>query len=252
MASHAVDVQSLVVEYSGTRVLDGVTCSIDAQNVTCIVGTSGCGKTTLLKTILQLVPAASGSIELLGEDVIEREPEERAELLLQVGVLFQNGALLNSLTVAENIALPLRLHTDLPDEVIARVVREKLEIVNLPGAQNLLPPELSGGMKKRAALARAIVLDPRVVFFDEPSAGLDPVSSARLDMLMLSLKKHLRMTLVVVTHKLSSIFTVADKIVFLDEGHVVFDGTLKAARASDIEVVAHFFDPFEERATEFS
>jgi len=163
------------------------------------------------------------------------------EILKNIGVLFQNGALLNSLTVGENIAMPLQQHTNLPESIIKRVVRKKLNLVELDHAINLLPSQLSGGMRKRAALARAIVMDPLILFGDEPSAGLDPVTSAALDDLILQLKKFLKMTLVIVTHELASIHRIADRIIFLHNGKLLYIGTLNAAKQAGIPQIDDFF-----------
>ncbi len=157
------------------------------------------------------------------------------------GVLFQNGALLNSVTVAENVAIPLEQHTKLPRKVMNRIIKVKLELVGLSHAINLLPSELSGGMKKRAALSRAIVMDPKILFCDEPSAGLDPVTSKNLDNLILKLKDQLNMTIVIVTHELASIHRIADHLIFLDQGKVLFEGDLQEAKSSDNSVVKDFF-----------
>jgi phospholipid/cholesterol/gamma-HCH transport system ATP-binding protein len=163
------------------------------------------------------------------------------QLRLKMGVLFQNGALLNSLTVAENIAIPLEQHTDLPEELIQRLIRIKLTLVGLEHAANLLPSQLSGGMRKRASLARALALDPPLLFCDEPSAGLDPVTLESLDTLILKLKNQLGMTIILVTHEVSSIFRLADRVIFLEEGKVSFQGALKQALEADIPAITNFF-----------
>ena len=164
-----------------------------------------------------------------------------ANILKTIGLLFQSGALLNSISIYENISIPLELHTNLSRNLIDRIIKVKLNLVNLSEALYKFPSELSGGMKKRAALARAIALDPQILFCDEPSAGLDPLTAASLDELILELKKQLKMTIVVVTHELASIHRIADKIIFLDEGKMLFNGTLEAAKKAGIPQIDTFF-----------
>jgi phospholipid/cholesterol/gamma-HCH transport system ATP-binding protein len=169
------------------------------------------------------------------------EEDEYEKVLRKIGVLFQNGALLNSIDIFENLSIPLEQHTSLPSELMEKIIRIKLELVNLSHAINLKPSELSGGMRKRAALARAIVLDPEILFCDEPSAGLDPLTSAALDELILNLKNQLKMTVIIVTHELASIHRIADKIIFLDQGKMLFYGTVDEAKNSGIEEIVEFF-----------
>jgi phospholipid/cholesterol/gamma-HCH transport system ATP-binding protein len=234
-------VQNISVAYGETEVLTGASCSAYPEEIVCIVGESGCGKTTLLKAVLGLVETHRGHIFLFDKEIATLDELERQEQLLRVGVLFQNGALLASMNMEENISVALEQHTSLPEDVRRRMVEVKLDLVNLGGVQNKLPAELSGGMKKRAALARALIMDPEIVFLDEPSAGLDPVTSAALDRLILSLRDRLNTTFVVVTHELASISTIADRIVFLDKGRVVFEGTLEEAQSSEEEGLVRFF-----------
>ena len=167
---------------------------------------------------------------------------QMGNILRKIGMLFQSGALLNSISIYENISIPLELHTKLPRTLIDRIIKVKLNLVNLSEAIYKFPSELSGGMKKRAALARAIVLDPQILFCDEPSAGLDPLTAASLDELILSLKKQLKMTIVVVTHELASIHRIADKIIFLEEGKMLFNGTLEEAKKAGIPQIDTFFE----------
>jgi len=206
------------------------------------LGGSGCGKTTLIKNILRLVEPVAGSVKFWGEEVLDLDDIQMANILRRIGMLFQSGALLNSLSIYENISIPLELHTKLPRSLIDRIIKVKLNLVNLSEALYKFPSELSGGMKKRAALARAMALDPQILFCDEPSAGLDPLTSASLDELILSLKKQLKMTIVVVTHELASIHRIADKIIFLEQGKMLFNGTLAEAQKAGIPQIDTFFE----------
>lgn len=235
-------VEDLSVSLGGRRVLDGANCAVSQGSITCLVGESGCGKTTLLKTVLGLVGYNRGTITLLGKDPAEMAEEEFRRLRLRLGVLFQNGALLNSLTVFENVAMPLEHHTHLPEPIVAEMVRARLGMLGVSRAAHQLPAALSGGMKKRVALARALMLEPELLFLDEPSAGLDPVTSSDLDRLLLSLRDRLGTTLVVVTHELRSIRTIADEVIFLEGGRVVFQGSLEEAAQSEERGVRLFFE----------
>jgi phospholipid/cholesterol/gamma-HCH transport system ATP-binding protein len=192
--------------------------------ITVILGESGCGKTTLLKAIVGLLRPGSGEVVVFGEPTGQLDEAGWARVRRRTGMLFQGGALLNSMSVLDNVSIPLQQHTELSPDLVAIVARSKLALVGLDGAEQRLPSELSGGMRKRAALARALALDPELLFFDEPSAGLDPVTAAELDRLVLSLRARLGMTLIIVTHEPASIRRLADRIVFLDEGRVIYDG----------------------------
>lgn len=209
--------------------------------ILCILGGSGCGKTTLLKHFIGLNRPYAGSIEMFGKEWESLGDEERQTMRQKIGVLFQAGALLGSKTLGTNVAIPLEMHTNLSEAVIERVVRLKLHQVGLDHAVDRLPAELSGGMRKRAALARALALDPLLLFCDEPSAGLDPMTSENLDKLLLSLRDGLGLTVVVVTHEIASIKRIADRIAFLDKGKLVFTGSIKKAIESKIKPVVEFF-----------
>lgn len=243
-----LEVVDLVAKYGERTVLDGVRMTVDRGEVHVILGGSGCGKSTLLKHVIGLLKPAAGKIELLGTDLVAVDEGERNAVLARIGMLFQGGALLNSLTIAENVALPIRERSVLPEDVVQEIVAMKLALVSLTHAAQLTPPELSGGMKKRAALARAMATDPEILFCDEPSAGLDPVTAAELDDLLLNLKQSFGMSVVVVTHELPSIENIADRVTMLDKGKVIASGALAEVKRMDHPMVRSFFDRKSERA----
>jgi len=221
MTTSAIEIRDLVVDYGTRRILDDISFDIHQGEIIVIMGGSGAGKSTLLRCVLGLKKPTSGHIHMLGTDICHAAREELYELRKKMGVAFQQGALFTSMSVAENIQLPLREHTDLDKNTIQIMTRIKLDMVNMLPYENLMPSELSGGMSKRAALARAIIMDPKILFFDEPSAGLDPITSAELDELIIMLKETLKMTIIVVTHELESAFAIADRIAILCEGKLI-------------------------------
>lgn len=231
---YAIEVADLVTHYGDRKILDGINLKVGYGEILIIMGGSGSGKSTLLRHLLGLHSPTSGSIRLLGKDITAASADELYELRKNMGVSFQGGALISSLSVGENVKLPLREHTKLDESTIGIMARMKLEVVNLGGFENLMPSQLSGGMIKRAALARAIVMDPKMLFFDEPSAGLDPVVASELDDLILKLRDSMRMTIVVVTHELESAFKIADRITVLDHGKILLTGTVDEVKRSDI------------------
>lgn len=211
----AIEVEAIEARYDDRVILENVSFAVKRGEIFFVIGGSGCGKSTLLRNLIGLNQPARGTVRYFGRDFTHAAAAERRALLRTFGVLYQSGALWSSMTLRENVALPLELYTDLSRRERAEVVSLKLAQVGLAGYEDYLPAELSGGMKKRAGLARALALDPQIVFFDEPSAGLDPVTSLKLDELILHLRDTLGTTIVVVSHELASIFDIADRVVML-------------------------------------
>jgi phospholipid/cholesterol/gamma-HCH transport system ATP-binding protein len=232
----------LRVNYGEREILHGITLDVKAGETLVILGGSGSGKSTLLRTLVGLERPSSGEIWINGKNLATVSEEELYEIRKKTGMSFQGGALFGSMTVGENVALPLREHTKLEDSTIEIMLRLKLEQVGLTGFEYHMPSQLSGGMKKRAAVARALAMDPQVLFFDEPSAGLDPIIAAGVDQLILELKKAFRMTIVVVTHELASAFLIADRMVLIDKGNVVAIETTEEMRSSTQPRVRQFLD----------
>lgn len=230
-----IQVRDLVTHYGDRMILKGIDFDVQQGEIMIIMGGSGSGKSTLMRHLLALEQPTSGSIEILGEEITKLDTVGRVNLFKRLGVAFQSGALFSSLSVGENIMLPLAEHTKLDPETMRIMARIKLEIVDLAGFEDLRPSELSGGMIKRAAMARAIIMDPRILFLDEPSAGLDPVVASALDDLILKLRDAMGMSIVVVTHELDSAFKIADRITVLDQGHILSVGTVEEIKNSDNE-----------------
>jgi phospholipid/cholesterol/gamma-HCH transport system ATP-binding protein len=212
-----ISVDNLTARFGDNTIFEKVSFQVHPGEILVILGGSGCGKSTLLKHMIGLYQPAAGKVILNGIDMRTEEIEELRQVKMGLGVLFQSGALFGSMTLAENVGLPIQEYTDLAQSEIDLIVKMKLALVNLAGYENHLPEEISGGMKKRAGLARAMALDPRVLFFDEPSAGLDPISAAELDILIKSINTGLGTTMVVVTHELESIFSIAHRVIMLDK-----------------------------------
>jgi len=237
-----ISVRDLVVEYDGRRVLDGLNLDIEPGQITVLLGGSGSGKSTLLRQILALEHPKSGSITIKGTDITTCSQADLKAIRRSVGVAFQSAALFNSLSLEENVALTLREHTALAPSVIDLLVWLKLAVVGLADFGKLHPQELSGGMKKRAAVARALALDPEVLVLDEPSAGLDPIVAAELDELIVFLKETFQITALVVTHEMNSAFRIADRIAMLFDGKLLAVGTKDEIRANQNPRVRQFLN----------
>lgn len=240
-------VEQLTVGYGETVVLQDVSFSVEAGERFVVLGTSGCGKSTLLKAIVGLNPPIQGKIFFSGEEIVHPLPEE-TPFYRRIGILYQSAALLNSMTLEENVMLPLKMHFPRLTDAAARdMAGEKLSMVNLYEHRRKLPSELSGGMKKRGALARAMALDPEIIFFDEPQAGLDPVTTRELDLLFIRLNEQMGITFFTVTHELLSIRRSAQKVLMLADGGVAFLGSLDEAMKTDEFRVRRFFDVGSEK-----
>ncbi|MFH1942872.1 MAG: ABC transporter ATP-binding protein [bacterium] len=237
-----IEIEHLKKSFNGKTVLRGVDLKIGDGETVVIVGCSGCGKTVLLKSIIGLVTPDTGRILVDGEDVMQMDRKTLFRVRKKFGMLFQGAALFDSMTVEENIGLALREHTDLPEDEIRSRIREKLKVVGLPGIEKKKPAELSGGMKKRVGLARALIMDPRFVLFDEPTTGLDPVMADAINNLIIETNRDMQITSVVVTHDMSSAFKIGDRIAMLCDGNIVFEGTPAEFQKSDKKVVRRFVE----------
>ena len=228
-----VEFQELHKAYGPKQVLRGASLKVYRGEVLVILGGSGTGKSVTLRHMLGLEAPDEGRVIVEEEDITDLPEEELYRVRKKFGMLFQSGALFDSMTVFENVAFPLREHTEMSDEEIGRAVREKLELVNLPNTEHLMPVDLSGGMRKRVGLARSIVLDPKVILYDEPTTGLDPITSQKINELIVDLQAKLNVTSVVVTHDIQSAFSVGDRIAFLHQGVFEWMGTMDEARDTD-------------------
>jgi phospholipid/cholesterol/gamma-HCH transport system ATP-binding protein len=237
-----ISVRDVVVSYNGRRVLDGINLDICRGETMILLGGSGSGKSTLLRQIIGLERPQSGQVLVNGVDLAKSTPKDLKKVRHSIGVAFQNAALFNSLSVEDNIALPLREHTRLAESTIRLMTWMKLAVVGLGDSGSLSPQALSGGMRKRAAVARALSLDPEILVFDEPSAGLDPIVAAELDELILGLKRAFNMTVVVVTHEMASAFRIADRMAMLYKGSLIAVGTKEELQSNSHPRIRQFFD----------
>jgi phospholipid/cholesterol/gamma-HCH transport system ATP-binding protein len=241
-AKSVISLRNLRVSYGEREILHGISFDVQPGETLVILGGSGSGKSTLLRTLVGLEKPSAGEIWIKGRDIAKTSTAEMDAIRKKIGMSFQGGALFGSMTVGENVALPLREHTRLEDSTIEIVLRLKLQQVGLEGFEYYMPAQLSGGMKKRAAVARALAMDPEILFFDEPSAGLDPIIAAGIDQLILELKRAFRMTIIVVTHELASAFLIADRMLLIDKGNVIAFGTVEEMRGSTQPRVRQFLD----------
>ncbi len=240
-----IRVENLVGGYDGNVILDNISFNVKQGEVFVILGGSGCGKSTLLKHLIGLQPPFAGRIYIDGTDFVQADRDERFTVLRKIGVMYQSGALFGAMTLLENVRLPIEEFTDLPPEAMDIIAYTKLKLVGLQDYIHFMPSEISGGMKKRAAIARALALDPLIIFLDEPTAGLDPVTGSEIDELILQLSKSLGITFVIVTHELESIFAVGDRAIMLDKKskNIIAEGTPKQLRDShENEDVRNFFN----------
>ncbi len=235
-----ISVRNLHKSFGERKILNGVTLDIYEGETLVIMGGSGCGKSTLLRHLIGALRPDEGEVFMFGKNLAESSEDEMDKLRKRFGMLFQSGALFDSMTVGENIALPLREHTKLDDNVIQIMVRMVLEHVGLRGFEHLMPSQLSGGMKKRCGLARALIMDPKIVFYDEPTAGLDPIMTGVIDKLVIDLTKKLQITSVVVTHDMNSVFRIADRIIMLHQGNILESGTPAEIKNSKNPMVKQF------------
>jgi len=235
-------VKNVVTQFGLNRVHDGVSLHVDQGEIYGLLGGSGSGKTTLLKEMIMLLEPKAGEITILGQNILTSSNKDKDYLRRQWGVLFQNGALFSSLTVAENVAISLKEYTDIPAYLLSDIVSMKISMVGLPPhVGSLYPAELSGGMIKRASLARALAMDPKLLFLDEPTSGLDPVGAAAFDQLILQLRDMLELTIVMVTHDLDSIWTTVDRLAVLGDKKVIVEGTLDDVNRSEHPDIKAFF-----------
>jgi len=237
-----IQVQNVTTGYGKKKVLSEVSFDVYPGEVFMITGVSGCGKTTLLNSMISLLEVISGDIFLDGSSIVKANEKERLAILRKIGVLYQSGALFGSMSLLENVSLPLKELTALPIDAIQRIAHNKLKMVNLDEFSHYMPASASGGMQKRTAIARAMALDPKILFLDEPSAGLDPSTSVELDQIIKNLSKNLGITFVIVSHDLSSIYNIGQRVIFLHDGRVMAEGKPEDLRKHKDPAVYRFFN----------
>lgn len=242
MPETIIQIKDLVAKYENRTVLNGINLDIFRGESITILGKSGCGKSTLLRHIIGLHTPASGQVLIKGHDMTTMDEDKKVEILKKIGMLFQSSALFNSMTIGDNVALPLREHTELEESTIKIMTNMKLDMVGLAGFEGFKPSQLSGGMKKRAGLARSLAMDPEILFCDEPSAGLDPVVAAGIDNLILNLKKAFKMTIVIVTHEMASVEIIADRVAMMHEGKILAVGPLDELKSQNNPIINQFFN----------
>jgi phospholipid/cholesterol/gamma-HCH transport system ATP-binding protein len=236
--------QGIKLKFGDKTILDGVDLTVQSKEILVIMGLSGGGKSTLLTVLLRLLEPTAGKVIFKGDDLIQLDRRDLNHSRTHIGMVFQNAALVSSMSVGDNLALPLRELSDKKPEEIDKAIKEKLDLVDLADAREKLPDELSGGMKKRVGLARALMLEPELVLFDEPSAGLDPIATKRIDDLILELRDKHDVTSIVVTHEMESAFAIATRMAFLDKGKIIFDGTPDEFKKSDNEIIHKFLESY--------
>lgn len=235
-----IELKNIAMEFDGRKILEDINLTVQEKEVLVIIGPSGSGKSTLLRLIIGLTRPSAGEVWVQGSEISRMAEDELNQLRKNMGMVFQYSALFDSMSVGENVAFGLRQHTDLSEKEIDQVVRRKLRMVGLTGRENLMPSELSGGMKKRVSLARAIAVNPQIVLYDEPTAGLDPIMSSTINRLIVSTRRRLGVTSVVVTHDMNSAFSIADRIVMIYQGRIVESGTVEQISHSANPVVQQF------------